>query len=157
MRGGTNNGWVIVPPKDGAISLYHYAWTWRWGRLTICTVRWCRFMEPRPSTTNFQNCLSYYAGSFGHNFLNCFIFWFLTIFFRAISPVRNGSTVITLNCMKFRFRFKVYLKLLQNSQPLFKSPDIDKVVRIPKNSDIQNFQKLICDHDLLGAVIKPPQ
>lgn len=78
-------------------------------------------------------------------------------FFRAISSVRNGSTVITLNCMKFRFRFRVYLKLLQNSQPLFKSPNIDKVVRIPKNSDIQNFQKLICDHDLLETVIKQPQ
>ena len=40
---------------------------------------------------------------------------------------------------------------------LYSNPNIDKVVWIPKNSDIQNLQKLICDHDLLETVIKPPQ
>ena len=53
--GGNNNGWVIVPPMDADISLYHYTSTWKWGDLPFGGWYWTMVPIYGPvAVKNFQ-------------------------------------------------------------------------------------------------------
>ena len=152
---GTTMG-ESLSPMDADISLYHYTHIWKREtyHLVAGTEQWCRFMDQWPSKTSKLSFLL--SGQLWPQ-LSKLLYLLISdnLLPNNLSSPKwfHSYRSIVWNLVSASEFIWNYCKI----HNLYSNPNIDKVVWIPKNSDIQNLQNLICDHDLLETVIKATQ